>query len=99
MASDNPSDYPTPMEQIGSLAMSFIENMEKAYPDGFDLGTIMICADFNCTEDGQTSTKFSAECSDDRRWVQVAFIEEVTEFVERVREASECPLEIEDDDE
>jgi hypothetical protein len=78
-------------QQIGELALEFMEDLEQTYGDQLEVGTLAIIAEIHLDNGGATAVEF--RCSDGRPWLQRGFFEAAIHAVDATAEI------IEDDEE
>lgn len=67
---------------VGEEALALIEHIEETYGAEAEVGTIMLVCDVT----NESGTTITYGCSDHRRWVQIALLQEVTADAEEARE-------------
>lgn len=96
----------TKSERIGELAMQAMDQIEESFGDEATVGTVCIVADLvvkNDDEEGMPFNPIIVVCSDPRRWVQLAILQQAVQNAEeadcqRELEAKGEPIDDDDDD-
>jgi hypothetical protein len=62
--------------RIGAEAMAVVDDLRARYGDDVEVGTIAIVVDVLAESENGPINPVTYSCSDPRRWVQVALLEE-----------------------